>query len=260
MSAPAAAGRRRSRPASMGCASWRWPTPYTGRPVRAVGPRRRPSRAGMSEFGRYASYYDDIYAGQSLRAANVTSSSRLVGHAIGSGPWRVLDAGCGTGHHTLALAGSRPPRHRSRPLWSMLDVARGKSARGVHFLAGDVRALDLGETFDLVTCLFAVLGYQLAPHDRAALAVFPRAPARRRRARLRLLARARRLHRRPERKEKTATSGPATGRTYCYAARRRPNRADQLDPLHRQGLRSGDDQVDEAGGGSHRPLLLIRAK
>src|SRR4029079_16423659 len=83
---------------------------------------------------------------------------------------RVLDLGCGTGAHSIRLA---------RRVWavtgvdrsrSMLNLAESKAreldeAGPLVFHHADLLTLDLGETFDVVLMMFAVLGYQHANPD-----------------------------------------------------------------------------------------------
>lgn len=72
----------------------------------------------------------------------------------------LLDAGCGTGTLALELA-----RHGYRVTGidlsqAMLEVARGKDAEGrVEWRRADVTALDLGATFDVVTCVADILNH-----------------------------------------------------------------------------------------------------
>ncbi len=121
-------------------------------------------------FGRdYATAYDELYQDKDYVAEcdlieNVFS---LYGQ---SAVRRVLDLGCGTGGHAVVLAArgydvigvDRSPE--------MLERARARSST-VRYELGEIGNVDLGETFDAVLMMFAVLGYQVGNSDlQAALA------------------------------------------------------------------------------------------
>jgi ubiquinone/menaquinone biosynthesis C-methylase UbiE len=111
-----------------------------------------------------AVYYDRIYSGKDYRAetAQVVSLARKFGRSRGR---RWLDVACGTGRHLEFL------RRRyevtgvdlSRP---MLREARRRLPK-VRLLQGDMRSLDLGERFDVVSCLFSAIGYLRTEADLA---------------------------------------------------------------------------------------------
>jgi SAM-dependent methyltransferase len=95
---------------------------------------------------------------------------------FGGAPARLLDAGCGTGRHVIALA-------RSGHTVVGLDISPAMIARAGRKLAGaglpaglvrgDLRALPLNAQFDGILCLESPLAYFLAADDLArALAGF----------------------------------------------------------------------------------------
>lgn len=77
----------------------------------------------------------------------------------------LLDVACGTGVHLSHLAGHYPRVAGIDVSEPMLDEARGSFPQ-LAFHRGDMRSFDLGEEFDVVTCLFSAVGYML---DEASL-------------------------------------------------------------------------------------------
>ena len=80
---------------------------------------------------------------------------------------------CGTGLHVRHL----PPAFRAEGVDAspgMLAIAR-KRLPGVPFHRGDMRTVDLGRRFDVVSCLFSSIGYMTTVADlRRAIANFAR--------------------------------------------------------------------------------------
>ena len=70
----------------------------------------------------------------------------------------LLDVACGTGLHLSHLAAHYPRVTGVDVSEAMLAEAR-VAAPGVPFSQGDMRTFDLGEQFDVVTCLFSAVGY-----------------------------------------------------------------------------------------------------
>lgn len=78
----------------------------------------------------------------------------------GFGEGSLLDAGCGTGTLALALARTGIEVAGVDLSPSLLDVAREKDADGaVAWHHGDITRLDLGRTFDVVTCVADTLNH-----------------------------------------------------------------------------------------------------
>jgi SAM-dependent methyltransferase len=125
-------------------------------------------------FGRdYAAAYDDLYQDKDYVAECDLIERIFTTDGQGS-VRRVLDLGCGTGGHAVILAqrGSTVVGVDRSPEMLTRARARGSSAR---FELGEIASVDLGETFDAVLMMFAVLGYQVGNADvKAALATVRR--------------------------------------------------------------------------------------
>jgi SAM-dependent methyltransferase len=109
-----------------------------------------------SAYARTARYYDKLYAFKDY-AAESESLLDVIRNRIGSPRPSILDVACGTGLHIAHLK-----RHASvqgldiSP--DLIDIARNRNP-DVRFHQGDMAAFDLGETFDVVACLFSSIGY-----------------------------------------------------------------------------------------------------
>jgi len=103
-----------------------------------------------------ALYYDRIYARKPYRAqtAALVRLARRFGRSAGR---RWLDVACGTGRHLEYLRREFEVTgvDLSEP---MLRLAR-RRLPGVRLVRGDMRSFDLGEEFDVVSCLFSAIGY-----------------------------------------------------------------------------------------------------
>jgi SAM-dependent methyltransferase len=131
-------------------------------------PGSKPTQPSFGEA--YSGAYDALYADKDYEA-ECDMIERLFADHSSRPVTDVLDLGCGTGGHAIPLTGrgyrvigvDRSPQ--------MLDAARKKAAgltSMADFRQGDVTALRLGERFDAVVMMFAVLGYQTEPADLAA--------------------------------------------------------------------------------------------
>lgn len=112
----------------------------------------------MVFFSRSSEFYDAIYAARGKDyAAEVVYLEQFLPDSGGEQPRRILDVACGTGEHMRWM------QH-----WgvvsgvdldpAMLAVARRKLP-GIRFTRGDMSCLDMGDSYDVLTCLFGSIGY-----------------------------------------------------------------------------------------------------
>ena len=109
-------------------------------------------------------YYDDIYS--SMGKDYVAEANRLheliQKHKQTAGN-AMLDVACGTGTHAGLL--SKDYKVEGTDLNpDMLRVARKKHP-DIHFAQADMRNLNLGRQYDVITCLFSAIGYMKTKTD-----------------------------------------------------------------------------------------------
>jgi SAM-dependent methyltransferase len=117
-------------------------------------------------FSRSAEVYDAIYSHKNYEgeAARVRS---LVDPNSNGASW--LEIACGTGRHIPFLAPYYSRLVGMDLAASMVELA-GSRMPNVDFRVGDMVSFDIGETFDVVSCLFGSIGY-CATTDRLNSAV-----------------------------------------------------------------------------------------
>ncbi|MCI4320239.1 MAG: class I SAM-dependent methyltransferase [Thermoplasmata archaeon] len=113
-------------------------------------------RAVLAEYTTLAPIYDEVYAWKDYER-DVREIRRIVRRSGRPGSRTLLDVGCGTGHHLRLLRGMFRCTGLDRSP-SMLRIAR-RHGRGVRWVRGDMERFELGEEFDVVTCLFGAIGY-----------------------------------------------------------------------------------------------------
>jgi SAM-dependent methyltransferase len=117
----------------------------------------------------YADTYDDVYRTKDYEAE--CDLLERIWQGMGSSPVRsVLDLGCGTGNHALPLAARGyevvgVDRSEQMIARATAKASESPSSDRRTFQQGDIRHVRLGRTFDAVTMLFAVLGYQTQNED-----------------------------------------------------------------------------------------------
>jgi SAM-dependent methyltransferase len=115
-------------------------------------------------YGKSAAIYDLLYTGTGIKdfAAEAGALHALIQEAS-PGARSLLDVACGTG--ALLAEMRRWYSVEGVDLSAdMLAVAR-RRLPDVSFTQADMRGLDLGRTFDALTCLFSSIGYITEPSE-----------------------------------------------------------------------------------------------
>ncbi len=129
-------------------------------------------------FQHYASAYDALYQDKDYEGECDFVQS-AADRYLDRRPATILDLGCGTGGHAIPFA--RRGFHVAGLDQSAAMIERAERKRAtlnghahrVRFQVGNACQTDLGQRFDLVTCMFAVLSYQTT--DAEVLALFQNA-------------------------------------------------------------------------------------
>ncbi len=121
-------------------------------------------RRGPLMFHELAPLYDSTYAAKDY-AGECRILRRLVRETADGPAHRWLDVACGTGRHLEILRRDYDVTgvDLSR---DMLRYARARLRR-VRLVRGDMRTFDLGEQFDVVTCLFSAIGHLRSERELA---------------------------------------------------------------------------------------------
>lgn len=107
-------------------------------------------------FSKTARYYDKIYAFKDYQA-EVDRLAAIIRQHLRSGGRRLLDVACGTGHHIEYLKAHFYTEGLDISP-ELLAIARQRHPN-VSFHQADMTDFDLGQPFDIVTCLFSSIGY-----------------------------------------------------------------------------------------------------
>jgi SAM-dependent methyltransferase len=121
-------------------------------------------------FNQYGTYYDLLYREKDYEAeaAYVAKALRATNPEIR----RILEFGSGTGRHAISLAqqgfhvvGVERSEQMVATARRNLEYLRESNHGSVKCRQGDIRAFNLGETFDGVVALFHVVSYQISNED-----------------------------------------------------------------------------------------------
>jgi SAM-dependent methyltransferase len=113
-------------------------------------------------YDKSAEIYDLLYTGTGIKdyAAETADLHQIIKENCP--PARtLLDVACGTGAHLTHLRQWYSVEGADNSA-AMLEVA-GRRLAGVPLHLADMRTLDLGRRFDVVTCLFSSIGYMTEP-------------------------------------------------------------------------------------------------
>ena len=117
-------------------------------------------------FAAYANVYDSLYADKNYEAECdfLEKTFRRFGLEAAED---ILDLGCGTGGHAIPLAQRGYKVFGVDRSTQMLSIAWEKAREAklidkVQFDVANVQDFELNKTFDVVTSMFAVLGYQIS--------------------------------------------------------------------------------------------------
>jgi len=118
-------------------------------------------------FNRYSNYYDTLYAEKDY-TEECDFVEKVFNEYADQSVKSVLDLGCGTGGHAVLLAQRGYALTGVDISESMLSIARQKAIElnlPINYHLQDIRQLNLGDTFDAVISMFAVMGYQTSNAD-----------------------------------------------------------------------------------------------
>lgn len=123
----------------------------------------------MKTFGDYSKYYDLLYKDKDYKAEADFVDSLIQKYAPEA--HTVLDLGCGTGRHDVALAQKGYLVTGVEISGEMLSLARsslasvGVQPSALDFIDGDLRVVRLKKQFDAVISLFHVMSYQATNNE-----------------------------------------------------------------------------------------------
>jgi SAM-dependent methyltransferase len=124
----------------------------------------------MSVFDAYAHYYDLLYKDKDYEGETAYIATHI--HRFAPKAKRIIELGCGTGHHAMLLAKRGYVVHGVDLSPTMLETAHARTAQlpptiatRLSFSQGDVCNVRVGHTFDIALSLFHVVSYHITNQD-----------------------------------------------------------------------------------------------
>jgi ubiquinone/menaquinone biosynthesis C-methylase UbiE len=109
-------------------------------------------------YKKFAKYYDKVYADKDYEKEVEFINWAVKKYKTSKGN-KLLDIACGTGSHAALLKNDYSILGVDiNP--DMLNLAK-KKAKGVKFILGDMKTLDLKDKFDVILCMFTSMTYNL---------------------------------------------------------------------------------------------------
>lgn len=106
-----------------------------------------------------AGWYDALYDARGKDYHAEAAAILALAREGGATPSSLLDVACGTGRHLEVFAQHLDEVAGTDSSTEMLTIASSRLGAEVLIAEADLRTLDLGRTFDVVTCLFSSIGH-----------------------------------------------------------------------------------------------------
>lgn len=117
-----------------------------------------------SLYGRFAKYYDKIYSKKKDYVQEAGFIDSLI-RKYNPGAKSILDVACGTGIHMSLLRKMGYTVAGTDASNEMLNLARKRLGERTELIKADMKTFRFGRKFDVVTCMFSAINYNLGYAD-----------------------------------------------------------------------------------------------
>ena len=121
----------------------------------------------MSQFQKYANYYDILYRDKNYKK-EVEFLEKVIKRYSSIAVKNILSLGCGTANHDLILANKGYKILGLDNSKKMLNIARRKAKKqnlNIKFKLADIKDFEVNKKFDLAMAMFNVIGYIVRNKD-----------------------------------------------------------------------------------------------